>query len=189
MKHTLLLAGLASSFSIAQAQTLGPDHPANRPVVSVGIYGLSPNIGVQVEQPLGRHFSLGAFGNHQFSSAFRGYQGALVGRYYFRPTAPTGLYLQAMVGAFTSNATILSDYPFGTGIISRSDAKLKGNGGGLGLGYQWRFAQHLTATLGLGIKVYPTSLGACDCEYERDWYATGQPGSVWDGQLSIGYAF
>lgn len=184
MKHTLLLAGLAASLPVAQAQTTVP--ATSGPIVSIGIYGPSANAGLQVEQPLGRHFSLGAFGSRQFSSAFRGYQGALVGRYYFRPTAPTGLYLQAIISLFDAQATVVSYYP---GATYRSERTVNGSGAGLGLGYQWRFAQHLTATIGLGIKAYPTGLGTCDCGYEGDWYAIGQPGSVLDGQLSVGYAF
>ncbi|RZK16136.1 MAG: DUF3575 domain-containing protein [Hymenobacter sp.] len=183
MKYFLLLASLASSLLGARAQ----DQPASKPIVSVGIYGPSANVGLQVEQRLGRHFSLGAFGIRQLSSDFRGYQGALVGRYYFRPTAPTGLYVQALVGFFNTRATVVSYYPGATS-AARSELTAQGSGGGLGLGYQWRFAQHFTATLGLGIKAYPTSLGTCDCAYERDWHAIGQPGSVLDGQLSIGYA-
>jgi hypothetical protein len=154
--------------------------------VSVGIYGPSANAGLQVEQPLGRHFSLGVFGNRQFNSDFRGYQGALVGRYYFRPTAPIGLYLQAMASFFNTQAMVESFYP---GATYRSERTIKGSGGGLGLGYQWRFVHHLTATIGLGIKVFPTGLGKCDCAYTSDWYTIGQPGSVLDGQLSVGYAF
>ena len=185
MKHFLLLAGLAGSLASARAQAPAPEQSTRGPVLSVGIYGPSANVGVQVEQPLGRHFSLGAFGSRQFSSDFRGYQGALAGRYYFRPTAPTGLYLQATVGIYNTHALVQTFYP---GATNRSELHVQGSGGGLGLGYQWRFAQHLTATIGLGVKAYPTNLGTCDCGYTKDWYATGQPGSVLDGQLSIGYA-
>ncbi|MGI4863446.1 MAG: DUF3575 domain-containing protein [Janthinobacterium lividum] len=183
MKCFLLLASLATSLLSARAQ----DHPAEKPIVSVGMYGPSANVGLQVEQRVGRHFSLGVFGTHQFNSDFHGYQVALVGRYYFRPTAPTGLYLQAMAGFFDTQATVVSYYPRATA-APRSERTVKGSGGGLGLGYQWRFAQHFTATIGLGIKAYPAGLGLCDCAYEHDWYAIGQPGSVLDGQLSIGYA-
>lgn len=183
MKHFLLLASLATPLLGAHAQA----PPAAKPIVSVGMYGPSANVGLQVEQRLGRHFSLGVFGARQLNSDFRGYQGALVGRYYFRPTAPTGLYLQAMAGFFDTRATVVAYYP-GAATAVRSERAAKGSGGGLGLGYQWRFAQHFTATIGLGIKAYPSGLGTCDCTYERDWYAIGQPGSVLDGQLSIGYA-
>jgi hypothetical protein len=186
MKYYLLFVGLASSLLSARAQAPVPDHATHGTVVSVGSYGPSANIGAQVEQRLGRHFSLSLLGARYFTNHFRGYQAALAARYYFRPTAPSGLYIQALAGAFTSHATVIAEYP---GVSYRSDETFKGNGGSLGLGYQWRFAQHLTATIGLGIKVYPTGLGVCDCYYEGDWHATGEPGSVLDTQLSVGYAF
>ncbi len=184
MKHFLLLTGLASASFPALAQ----EHPAGKPVVSIGVYGPSANLGLQVEQPLGRHFSLGARASRQFNSDFRGYQGGLIGRYYFRPNAPTGLFLQATAELFDTKATVTAFYP-GSTSSTRSERTVKGSGIGLGLGYQWRFAQHLVATVGLGLKVMPNGLGKCDCAYERDWYAVGQPGSVLDGQLSFGYAF
>jgi hypothetical protein len=187
MKYYLLFLVLIGSLASARAQAPEPDHAPLGPVVSVGSYGPSANIGVQVEQRLGRHFSLSLLGARYFTNHFRGYQGALAARYYFRPTAPAGLYIQALAGTFTSHATVIGDYPPGTSY--RSDQTFNGNGGSLGLGYQLRFAQHLTATIGIGIKVYPTGLGKCDCSYEGDWYATGQPGSVLDSQLSVGYAF
>ncbi len=186
MKYCLLLACLASSLPSAWAQAPAPDQSAQGPVVSVGSYGPSANIGAQVEQHLGRHFSLSLLGARYFTNHFRGYQAALAARYYFRPNAPSGLYIQALAGAFTSHATVIAEYP---GASYRSEKTFKGNGGSLGLGYQWRFAQHLTATIGLGIKVYPTGLGVCDCYYEGDWYGIGQPGSVLDSQLGVGYAF
>jgi hypothetical protein len=184
MKQLLLLAGLASTDFAARAQESRPQ----RPIVSVGVYGPSANVGLQVEQPLSRHFTLGARASRQFSPDFRGYQGGLVGRYYFRPTAPTGLYLQAMASLFDMRATVESFYP-GATYRSTSEYNTKGTGAGLGLGYQWRFAQHLVASVGLGFKAMPNGLGTCDCAYTRDWYAVGQPGSVLDGQLSFGYAF
>jgi hypothetical protein len=182
MKQFLLVAGLASAGFFAHAQ----EHPAQKPVISVGVYGPSANVGLQVEQPLSQHFSLGARASRQFNPDFRGYQGGLIGRYYLHPTAPTGTYIQAKAELFTADATTITFYPGGS---TRFERTAKGSSVGLGLGYQWRFAQHLLATIGLGFKVMPTGLGKCDCTYAHDWYAIGQPGSVLDGQLSIGYAF
>jgi hypothetical protein len=93
-----------------------------------------------------------------------------------------------MVSLFDMRATVESFYP-GAAYRSTSEYNTKGTGAGLGLGYQWRFAQHLVASVGLGFKAMPNGLGTCDCAYTRDWYAVGQPGSVLDGQLSFGYAF
>jgi hypothetical protein len=182
MKQLLLLAGLASTGFAARAQESLPQ----RPILSVGVYGPSANVGLQLEQPLGRHFSLGVRGSRHFNAGFRGYQGGLVGRYYLRHTAPTGVFLQAKAELFTATAAVVAYYPGGS---NRFEHTASVSGFGLGLGYQWRFAQHLLATVGLGFKVMPNGLGKCGCTYERDWYAVGQPGSVLDGQLSVGYAF
>jgi hypothetical protein len=182
MKQLLLLAGLASTGFAARAQ----ESPAQRPILSVGVYGSSANVGLQVEQPLGRHFTLGARASRHFNAGFRGYQGGLVGRYYLRHTAPTGVFLQAKAELFTATAAVAAYYPGGS---TRFEHAAKGSSVGFGLGYQWRFAQHLIATVGLGFKVMLDGLGTCDCTYAREWYAVGQPGSALDGQLSFGYAF
>lgn len=170
----------------ASAQQPGQPVRAFRPVVSVGIFGFGASAGVQVEQRLGRHFSLGLRGERYFSGAFPGYHAALLGRYYFRPAAPAGLFLQAYAGAYSTQETLISSYP---GQTSRATHKFGGQGGGLGLGYQWFFNAHLALAAGLGVQVHPHSLNYCDCYGEADWYAVGQPGSVLDGQLSVGYAF
>jgi hypothetical protein len=182
MKHLLPIAGLASLGLTARAQ----ESPAQRPILSLGVYGPSANVGLQVEQPLGRHFSLGVRASRYFNADFRGYQGGLVGRYCFRHTAPTGIYLQARAELFTATANVVAYYPGGS---NRFEHTASGSSVGFGLGYQWRFAQHLIATVGLGFKVMANGLGTCDCTYAREWYAVGQPGSVLDGQLSVGYAF
>ena len=184
MKHLFLFAGLVGFLPPAQAQT--PDRPTG-PVVSVGVYGVSANVGAQVEQRIGHHFSLSVLGARYFSADYPGYQAALAARYYFRPKAPLGFYLQAQAGAFRTKEQVISDYP---GHYSQSGSQTNGHGGGLGLGYQWRVGQRLVANFGFGLKFYPHHLGEkCDCSYVGDWYALGQPGSLLDGQLSIGYAF
>jgi hypothetical protein len=94
MKYYLLFVGLVGSLASARAQAPVPDHAPLGPVVSVGSHGPSANVGAQVEQRLGRHFSLSLLGVRYFTNHFRGYQGALAARYYFRPTAPSGLYIK-----------------------------------------------------------------------------------------------
>ncbi|AMR25693.1 hypothetical protein A0257_00385 [Hymenobacter psoromatis] len=112
----------------------------------------------------------------------------LAARVYFRPLAPTGLYLQVQAGAFSHNAQVVSNYPGAPPITAST--KINGHGGGLGLGYQWRFSQHFLFDAGLGLRFYPHNLGEmCDCYYVGNWYNVGQPGSVFDGYFSLGYAF
>jgi len=155
----------------------------------VGLPTVAGALGVQAEQPLGRHFSLGLWGARFFSASFPGYQGGLLGRYYFRPTAPLGLYVQAQVGAFRHDAQRVSDYPG----ASREpvSSKLSGQGGGLALGYQLALTRHLVANAALGLRAYPDAWShqLSDSHYLGDFNAVGQPGSVLDGQLGLGYAF
>lgn len=186
MKQFLLLAGWIGLASAAQAQAPTPAHGT---VISVGAFGLAPNAGVQAEQRLSRHFSLGLQGNRYFGHDFPGYQAALLGRYYFRPRAPLGLYLQAQAGVFQHTGHTQAYYPGYS--FPPSEVRLGGAGGGLGLGYQLLLGQHLAVNAALGLKYYHLrSLGYCDCGYVGgDWYGPGQPGSVFDGQLSVGYAF
>ncbi|NML65293.1 DUF3575 domain-containing protein [Hymenobacter sp. RP-2-7] len=188
MKHLVLSIGLLllAPSLFAQAPAVRP--PVRGHVVSLGIFTLAPSIGVQVEQRLGQHFSLSLSGSRFFSSDYPGYQGVLAARFYFRPTAPTGLYLQAQAGAYSHTAQVVGDYP---GVTHEPQpTSYNGKGGGLGLGYQWQFGQRWLANAGLGLRFYPHNLGAkCDCYYLGNWYAVGQPGSVLDGQLSVGYAF
>ena len=181
MKRFLLLAGLFSTTG-ARAQA-----PAAT-VVSVGVFGWGPNAGLQLEHRLASHFSLGLQGARYFSSDYPGYQAALLGRYYFRPTAPAGLYLQAQAGTYWHDGQIQGFYPGQT--FPPDNVRLRGTGGGLGLGYQLLLGQHLAVNAGLGLRFYfIRNLGACDCSYIGDWYAPNQPGSVLDGQLNVGYAF
>jgi hypothetical protein len=182
MKQLLLLAALASATN-AWAQA-----PVTT-VVSVGAFGLAPNAGLQLEHRLTRHFSLGLQGTRYFGNDYPGYQAALLGRYYFRPTAPAGFYAQAQFGVFQHTGQIQAYY-YPDRVFPPSDVRLGGSGGGLGLGYQLLLGQHLALNAGLGLKFYHIrSLGVCDCSYVGDWYATGQPGSLLDGQLNVGYAF
>ena len=181
MKKLLLLAGLVSATG-ARAQA-----PAAT-IVSVGAFGLAPNAGIQLEHRLTPRFSLGLQGSRYFSNDYPGYQAALLGRYYFRPTAPAGLYAQAQAGLYRHTGQIQASYPGLT--LPPSDVRLRDAGGGLSLGYQLLLSQRLTLDAGLGLKFYLLrSLGYCDCGYIGDWYATGQPGSILDGHLNIGYAF
>jgi len=181
MKRLFLLAGLASVTS-AWGQA-----PVTT-VISVGTFGLAPNAGLQLERRLTPHFSLGVQGSRYFGSNYPGYQAALLGRYYFRPMAPTGFYAQAQAGVFQHDGQVQGYYPDKS--FPPSNVRLGGAGGGLGLGYQLLLGQHLALNAGLGLKFYHIrSLGLCDCGYVGDWYAAGQPGSVFDGQLNIGYAF
>ncbi|AMJ64971.1 DUF3575 domain-containing protein [Hymenobacter sp. PAMC 26628] len=184
MKNFLLLCALAGWVRVASAQ----DAPRpNTQVVSVGAFGLAPNAGLQYEFRLTKHFSLGVQGARYFSSDYPGYQAALFGRYYFRPAAPAGFYAQGQLGAFWHDGQIRAEMP---GYSGQSATRLKGPGFGLGLGYQLLLGQHLALNAGLGLKFYfIKNLGYCDCGYVGDWYTTGQPGSVLDGQLNIGYAF
>jgi len=189
MKYLLLSLGLGCASQSAWAQQ--PGQPVHGPghVVSVGLPTVAGALGVQVEQRLGHHFSLGVWGARFFSADFPGYQGGLLGRYYFRPTAPLGLYLQAQVGAFSHDAQRVSVYPGGSPIPSSS--KLNGKGGGLTLGYQLALTKHLVANAALGFRVYTDTWQhqLSDSYYVGDFNAVGQPGSWLDGQLSVGYAF
>lgn len=187
MKNLLLFCILAGWVRIAAAQdALSAPRPSGH-VLSVGTFGLAPNAGLQYEARLTGHFSLGVQGTRYFSSDYPGYQAALFGRYYFRPAAPAGFYAQGQVGTFWHDGQIRAVMP---GYSGQSATRLRGPGGSLGLGYQLLLGPHLALNAGLGLKFYfIKNLGLCDCGYVGDWYATGQPGSVLDGQLSVGYAF
>ena len=189
MKHLVLSLSLSCAASCAWAQQPGQPVHGPGPVLSVGLPTIAGALGVQVEQHLGRHFSVGVWGARFFSADFPGYQGGLLGRYYFRPTAPLGLYVQAQVGAFTHDAQRVSFYPGAIPVPYGS--KLSGKGAGVGLGYQLALAKHFVANAALGLRIYndPYRAQFYDSYYVGDFNAIGQPGSWLDGQLSVGYAF
>jgi hypothetical protein len=187
MKTPLLLGSLLSLAHIASAQEAKEALLPSRQFVGVGIFGLSPNVGVQYEYRFARHFSVSMQGARYFSNYYPGYQVALLGRYYFRALRPNGFYLQGSWGAYHHNAQMEADMP---GFYSVHPQVLKGSGPALGLGYQLRLRQHLALQATVGLKLYLHDIGIkCDCAYVGDWYADGQPGSVFDTQLGVGYTF
>lgn len=189
MKYLLPFICLAWAGQPALAQQPGQPVHGRGPVVSVGLPTVAGALGAQVEQPLGQHFSLGVWGARFFSADFPGYQGGLLARYYFRPTAPLGLYLQAQAGAFSHDAQRVSDYPGAS--REAYSSKLNGKGGGLALGYQLALTRHLVANAALGLRVYTDAWShqLADSHYVGNFNDVGQPGSWLDGQLSVGYAF
>ena len=65
-----------------------------------------------------------------------------------------------------------------------------GKGGGLALGYQLALTRHLVVNAALGFRAYSNwNRSLSDSHYLGDFNAVGQPGTVLDGQLSVGYAF
>lgn len=187
----LVLIGCVGGLALpALAQQPGqPVHHWRGPVVSAGLPTVAGALGVQVEQPLGRHFSLSLWGARFFSAYFPGYQGGLLARYYFRPTAPLGWYLQAQAGAFSHDAQLVSDYPGASSTPYTS--KLNGKGGGLAGGYQWALTRHLVANAAVGLRVYTDAWNQrfYDAHYVGQFNYVGQPGSWLDAQLSVGYCF
>jgi len=189
MKTKLLCVGL---LSLAHAAAAQQELLTNkRHTVGAGVLGLASNIGLEYEQRLGGHGAVALQGARYFSPNYRGYQAALVGRYYFRPQAPGGLYFQLSVGAFTHQGQAKpSFYP---GMQPQTDtytATVHGQGGGLGLGYRWPLGSRLSLNTQVGLKLYLHDLGIKGGPaYVSDWYAAGQPGSVLDAQVSVGYSF
>lgn len=188
MKYVLLSLALAWAGQGAQAQQLAEPVRKPGPVLAVGLPTVAGALGIQAEQRLGRHFSVGVWGARFFSNDFPGYQGGLLGRYYCRPTAPLGLYVQAQVGAFSHDAQTVSDYPGASREPLASN--LSGKGGGLALGYQVALTRHLVANAALGLRAYTNAWQhqLSDSHYVGNFNAVGQPGSWLDGQLSVGYA-
>jgi hypothetical protein len=189
MKVILLLAALSGTASVASAQTVTstPSRPGT--IIEVGVFGLAPNIGLQLEKRLAPHFTLGVQAARYYKGSYRGYQAALLGRYYFQGQAPGGLYGQGQVGIYNHEGEIEAQMP---GFHDRSRTTLKGVGAGVGIGYQLLFGpqKRLVANAALGLKFYfIKNLGLCDCSYVGDWYSVGQPGSLLDGQFGVGYAF
>ena len=189
MKTNLLFAALLSLAHAAVAQQELPS--PKRHTVSAGVLGIASNIGLEYEQRLGGHGALALQGARYFGPDYPGYQAALAGRYYFKQQAPGGLYLQLSVGAFTHQGQAKpSFYP---GLQPQSEtyrATVHGQGGGLGLGYRWPLASRLSLNTLVGLKFYMHDLGIKGGpDYVGDWYATGQPGSILDAQVSVGYSF
>jgi hypothetical protein len=157
----------------------------------VGVFGLAPAAGLEYEQRLGGHGALALQGSRYFSADYPGYQAALVGRYYFRQQAPGGLYLQLSAGVFTHKAQAQpAFYPGMSPVRETYATTVHGQGGGLGVGYRWPLGSRLSLNTLVGIKAYLhdlSKLGGPD--YVGDWYAAGQPGSILDAQVSIGYSF
>jgi hypothetical protein len=189
MKTNLLLLSLLGLAHAAAAQETAPT--PKRHTVSVGVFGLAPTAGLEYEQRLGRHGAIALQGSRYFNADYPGYQAALVGRCYFSQKPAGGLYLQLSAGAFTHQGQARpSFYP---GVPPRSDtypATVHGQGGGLGLGYRWPLGSRLSLNTLVGLKVYFHDLGKVGGpDYVGDWYAAGQPGSILDAQVSVGYSF
>jgi hypothetical protein len=189
MKIKLLLLSLLSLARAAAAQQATPD--LARHTVSAGVFGLAATAGLEYEQRLGRHGAVALQGSRYFSPDYPGYQAALVGRYYFQAAARGGLYLQLSAGAFTHKAQARpAFYPGSPSSGDTYAATLRGQGGGLGLGYRWPLGARLSLNTLVGIKVYLHDVNRLGGpSYVGDWYAAGQPGSVLDAQVSLGYSF
>jgi hypothetical protein len=190
MKTPLLFVSLLGLARLASAQETTP--APVRHTVSVGVLGLAPSVGLEYEQRLGRHWALAVQGSRYFSADYPGNQTALVGRYYFRSVAPGGLYAQLSAGVFSHRAQARpAFYPGGSWANLETYATtVHGSGGGLGLGYRWVLGPRLTLNTLVGVKVYLHDVGMLGGPtYVGDWYAAGQPGSVVDAQLSLGYSF
>ncbi|RZL08255.1 MAG: DUF3575 domain-containing protein [Hymenobacter sp.] len=162
-----------------------------RHTVSVGLLGLAPTAGLEYEQRLGRHWALAVQGSRYFSADYPGNQAALVGRYYFRSVAPGGVYMQLSAGAFSHKAQGRPEVYPGTPPNQPTYATtVHGQGGGIGLGYRWVLSSRLTLNTLVGLKFYLHDIGKKGGPtYVGDWYAAGQPGSVTDAQVSLGYSF
>ncbi|QKG55914.1 hypothetical protein GKZ68_04215 [Hymenobacter sp. BRD128] len=189
MKTNLLLLSLLGLAHAAAAQEIAPASKLH--TVSVGIFGLAPTAGFEYEHRLGRHGAVALQGSRYFNPDYLGYQAALVGRCYFSQQSSGGLYLQLSAGAFTHQGQARhSSYP---GLPPQSGTyttTVHGQGGGLGLGYRWPLGPQLSLNTLVGLKFYFHDLGIKGGpDYVGDWYATGQPGSVLDAQVSVGYSF
>lgn len=181
--------GLLSLTRLAHAQETTP--APVRHTVSVGVLGLAPSVGLEYEQRLGQHWALAVQGSRYFSADYPGNQAALVGRYYFRRIAPSGFYMQLSAGAYSHKAQARSEVYPGTPPNQATYATtVHGQGGGLGLGYRWVLSNQLTLNTLVGLKFYFHDIGRMGGpSFVGDWYAAGQPGSVTDAQLSLGYSF
>jgi hypothetical protein len=189
MKANLLLPGLLGLAQAAAAQQAAPG--LARHTVSVGVFGLASNAGLEYEQRLGRHGAVALQGARYFSADYPGYQAALVGRYYFKKEGPGGLFLQLSVGAFTHKAQAQPAlYPGMSPMRDTYATTVHGQGGGLGLGYRWPLGARLSLNTLVGLKVYLHDVGQLGGPvYVGDWYAAGQPGSGLDTQASLSYSF
>jgi hypothetical protein len=189
MKSTLLLLPLLGLACAATAQDLAPS--PKRHTVSVGVLGLAPTLGLEYEQRLGGHGAIALQGSRYFSSDYPGYQAALVGRYYFRLQPMGSLYVQLSAGAFTHQGKARRyDYPSMSQLPDTYTATVHGQGGGLGLGYRWPLGSRLSLNTLVGLKFYFHDLGIKGGpDYVGDWHAAGQPGSIYDTQVSLGYSF
>lgn len=189
MKTNLLLVGLLGLAQVAAAQQALPGF--KRHTVGVGVLGLAPNIGLEYEQRLGQHWAVTLQGARYFNADYPGYQAALAGRYYFKDQVPSGLYLQLSVGAFTHQGQARpSAYPGITPQYETYPATVHGQGAGLGLGYRWPLGSRLSLNTLVGLKLYFHNLGIKGGpDYVGDWYAAGQPGSILDAQVGVGYSF
>jgi hypothetical protein len=189
MKTNLLFASLLGLAHAAAAQQALPS--PKRHTVSAGVLGLASAIGLEYEQRLGQHGAVALQGSRYFSPDYPGYQAALVGRYYFKKQIPGGLYLQLSAGAFTHQGQARpSFYPGMPSQTETHTVTVHGQGSGLGLGYRWSLGPRVSLNTLVGLKFYLHDVGMMGGPvYVSDWYAAGQPGSVLDAQVSIGYSF
>jgi hypothetical protein len=161
-----------------------PEHPKNDAEATKGGFNikLSPaffwkTIGLELELPLGKKFSVGVnlFGKvgrtDGKKSNFKvpdqdflkdGLRAELALKYYFKPTAPEGFYLQAN---FAYNQIVYSDgttkpYSINTHVRNERDTSFTGEllkpypySAGLGLGYQVVFIpKHVIGNIMVGVQ-------------------------------------
>lgn len=189
MKTNILLVSLLGLAQAAAAQQVLPDF--KRHTVSAGVFGLAATAGLEYEQRLSRHVAVALQGARYFSADYPGYQAALVGRYYFAKEMRGGLYLQLSAGAFTHKGQTQPAYYPGLPASGETyAATVHGQGGGLGLGYRWPLGSRLSLNTLVGLKVYLLAVNQVGGpSYVADWYAAGQPGSILDAQVGVGYSF
>jgi hypothetical protein len=189
MKTNLLLLSLLGLARLAVAQEAVPG--LGRHTVSIGALGLAPTVGLEYEQRLGQHGAVALQGSRYFNANYPGYQAALVGRYYVRNQPTGGLYFQLSAGVFTHQGQARpSVYPGTYPLRDNYAATVHGQGGGLGLGYRWPLGSRLSLNTLVGLKFYLHDLGIKGGpDYIGNWHAAGQPGSILDAQVSVGYSF
>ena len=165
---------------------------AKKNVIGLSVFGLINKVKIKYERTLTPKFTAGA--------TLAGYYGLYPGvqlspfvRYYFRPQAPKGLYLQGQVGAYwhTSIITYISNLNSSGNVVEYAgEATISNVGAGAALGYQWLLGKRNRVSVDIngGFKSYKTGLANEDNLVGLTWYTTG-PGSFFNGLISFGYAF
>ena len=187
MKKLLLtVIAVIAIASTASAQT------SSEPKNIIGIWPgrLGNGIRIKYERTLSEKFTIGGTLTGYYG-VFPGFQVAPAGRFYFKPNAPEGFYVQGkvLIGFYSQNSN--SKSVVDGNLYTDDKTSFTRFGGGVAVGYQllWGKTDRWSLDLNIGVKYHGQNPTFGDGEVDNGKWGLFGPGSIVDGLASIGYRF